>query len=104
MREHSLGSAMLERMRGSRFRAVRALSPNIEKWIARSAAEAAAAEAAAAVVAAAAVAAAEVAERAVAARLCPRCGNSRKRVCAFTEATEKLSLCEAAYASSPQRS
>jgi len=86
---------MLERMRGSRFRAVRALSPNIEKWIvkiARSAAEAAAAEAAAAVVAAAAVAAAEVAERAVAARLCPRCGSSRKRVSAFTEATEKLSL------------
>ena len=61
-------------MRGSRFRAVRALSPNIEKWIARSAAEAAAAEAAAAVVAAAAEAAAEVAEKAPAekvGRVCP---------------------------------
>jgi hypothetical protein len=79
---------MLERMRGSRFRAVRALSPNIEKWIARSAAEAAAAEAAAAVVAAAAEAAAEVAEKAVAARL----GSARKRVSAFTEATEKQPL------------
>jgi len=86
---------MLERMRGSRFRAVRALSPNIEKWIARSAAEAAAAEAAAAVVAAAAEAAAEVAEKAVAARLgssFTTLGSSRKRVSAFTEATEKQPL------------
>ena len=62
-------------MRGSRFRAVRALSPNIEKWIARSAAEAAAAEAAAAVAAAAAAeAAADVAEKATAegwAEACP---------------------------------
>ena len=64
-------------MRGSRFRAVRALSPNIVKWIvkiARSAAEAAAAEAAAAVAAAAEEAAAAVAEKAPAeelGRVCP---------------------------------
>ena len=63
-------------MRGSRFRAVRALSPNIVKWIvkiARSAAEAAAAEAAAAVAAAEEEAAA-VAEKAPAeevGRVCP---------------------------------
>jgi plasmid stabilization system protein ParE len=87
-------------MRGSRFRAVRALSPNIEKWIvkiARSAA--AAAEAAAAVAAAAAAEAAAEWPRRLRRRGGPRPVRLRKssecdhekRVSAFT-ANEETAL------------